>query len=241
MRPRPESHPETNEPRPGVASQPQPIVRQVHLPAGVAGPTEISFDVGCFLLPVPDGIILIDTGMGENAMDIGQALERMGAGWADISDVVITHAHADHVGGLNDVLSKAGNALVWAGEADAGAVSSGILPSGKASSDVQVRPAADGASIRGLRVIHTPGHTRGHISLLHEGEGFLFVGDAVGTMNGAMVRPPAPFTADPVEAEESLRNLARVQAHRMLFSHGAEIPDPNARLRELLEQPVPKP
>ncbi|MBT2586428.1 hypothetical protein [Arthrobacter sp. ISL-95] len=38
----------------------------------------------------------------------------------------------------------------------------------------------------------------------------LFVGDAVGIMNGAMVRPPAPFTADPVEAEASLRKLAQV-------------------------------
>ncbi|MBT2586427.1 MBL fold metallo-hydrolase [Arthrobacter sp. ISL-95] len=109
---------------------------------------------------------MIDTGMGDNATDIQQTLELLGAGWADVSDVVITHAHVDHVGGLNEVLSSRRNAVVWAGEADAGAVTSGIL-----SSETLVRAAADGASIRGLRVIHTPGHTQGHISLLHEAEG----------------------------------------------------------------------
>ncbi|UKA51714.1 MBL fold metallo-hydrolase [Arthrobacter sp. FW305-123] len=209
------------------------------MPAGVAGPTEISFDVSCFVLPVADGIVVIDTGMGDNGTDIHPALERSGADWADISDVLITHAHADHVGGLNEVLSKARNALVWAGEADAGAVSAGIS-SGPATSEPQVRAAADGASIRGLRVIHTPGHTQGHISLLHEGEGLLFAGDAVGTMNGAMVRPPVPFTADPAEAEVSLRNLARLSPRRMLFSHGAEIPDAASRLRELIERSAPQ-
>ncbi|WP_185751276.1 MBL fold metallo-hydrolase [Arthrobacter sp. 31Y] len=209
------------------------------MPAGVAGPTEISFDVRCFLLPVADGIVVIDTGMGGNATDIHPALERLGAGWADISDVVITHAHADHVGSLNEVLSKAGNAVVWAGEADANAVSSGIS-SGTASSEAQVRAAVDGAYLRGLRVIHTPGHTPGHISLLHEGEGLLFTGDAVGTMNGVMVRPPAPFTADPVEAELSLRKLARLSPHRMLFSHGAEIPDASSQLRKLIERSEPQ-
>ncbi|VXB37117.1 putative metallo-hydrolase YflN [Arthrobacter sp. 9V] len=221
--------------------QPEVIVRQVHMPAGVAGPTEISFDVRCFLLPLPGGIVVIDTGMGDNTIDINEALERMGAGWADISDVVITHQHPDHVGGLNDVLEKAGNALVWAGEADAAAVSSGIRTSGRASFEAKVQSAAEGASVRGLRVIHTPGHTQGHISLLHEDEGLLFVGDAVGSMNGVMVRPPAPFTADPAEAEASLGKLARLTPRRMLFSHGAEIPDANSRLRELLDQPAPQP
>jgi len=225
-------------------SEPEVIVGQVHLPAGVAGPSDISFDVRCFLLPHHNGFVLIDTGMGKNTVDLHHALERMGAGWDDISDVVITHAHPDHIGGLNEVLANAKRAQVWVGEADADTVSGALSPGaastlGPASADVLVRAAEDGAFIGGLRVIHTPGHTPGHLSLLHEGNGLLFVGDSVGTMNGVLVRPPAPFTADPKEAEVSLRKLAEISPQRMLFSHGGEIDHPNSRLSELLEGSTP--
>ncbi|NWL11072.1 hypothetical protein DM791_15770 [Paenarthrobacter nitroguajacolicus] len=91
-----ESVPNLPESPPEAGPLPEVIVQQVQLPAGVAGPTEISFDVRCFVLPVSGGIVLIDTGMGGSAVDINQALERLGAGWGDVSDVVLTHSHADH-------------------------------------------------------------------------------------------------------------------------------------------------
>ncbi len=120
-----ESIPNLPESQPEAGPLPEVIVQQVQLPAGVAGPpTEISFDVRCFVLPVSGGIVLIDTGMGGSAVDINQVLERLGAGWGgDVSDVVLTHSHADHVGGLDDVLSRAGgDALLWAGEAELSAL-----------------------------------------------------------------------------------------------------------------------
>jgi len=83
-------------------------------------------------------------------------------------------------------------------------------------------------------VLQTPGHTKGHISLLHEEERILFVGDAVGTVTGTMARAPSQFTADAAKAEVSLRRLSELQPARMLFSHGPEVPDPVGQLRELL-------
>lgn len=70
------------------------------------------------------------------------------------------------MGGMDDVLSNTDSAVVWAGEADIRA-----LPF-----HADVRPAVDGELIRGLRVIHTPGHTKGHISLLRESDGLVMGG-----------------------------------------------------------------
>ncbi|MGO4146462.1 MBL fold metallo-hydrolase [Paenarthrobacter sp. YAF11_1] len=203
------------------------IVQQVHLPAGMAGPDKLSFDVRCFVLPVAEGIVLIDAGLAGSMVDIERGLDRVGAGWGDVSDVVLTHSHPDHVGGLEDVLSRTTGAAVWAGDGESDAVVPGGL----------MQRASEGQQIRGLRVIRTPGHTEGHISLLLEDKGLMFVGDTVGVMDGTMVRPPAPFTADPAEAERSLWKIAHMAPDRMVFSHGAELPDAVSRLLALLEEP----
>ncbi|WP_211879569.1 MBL fold metallo-hydrolase [Pseudarthrobacter albicanus] len=202
----------------------EPVIQQVHVPAGVAGPVELSFDVRCFLVGLPDGLVLIDAGPAGSAGEIGAALERVGAHWSDVTDVVLTHSHPDHVGGLGEVAARTPGARIWAGAPDCPHI----------ASPVPLQPLSDDDRVRDLRVIPTPGHTKGHISLLHEGEGLLFVGDAVGTLSGSMMRAPAQFTADAAEAERSLRRLSELAPARMLFSHGPEVTDPVAELRRLL-------
>ena len=103
----------------------------------------------------------------------------------------------------------------------------------KFRSAVPLRPLVEGDRVRNLRVVQTPGHTAGHISLLHDG-GMLFVGDSVGTVGGVMRRAPEQFTADSAAAEESLLKLSLLEPDRMLFSHGPEIADPVGELRRLL-------
>lgn len=209
-----------------VRSFVEPVVQQIHLPAGIAGPDELTLDVRCFLVGVSTGLVLIDAGLKGSAAEIELALQRVGAQWSDITDVVLTHSHPDHVGGLDEVTSRTPGADVWAGAPEAQAISSAV----------PLRPLSEGDNVRGLRVIETPGHTKGHICLLHEDEGVLFVGDTVGAMAGVVARPPAPFTADAAQAELSLRKLSELAPRRMLFSHGAEVPDAVAQLRELVSR-----
>jgi glyoxylase-like metal-dependent hydrolase (beta-lactamase superfamily II) len=203
----------------------EPVIQQVHVPAGIAGPVELSFDVRCFLVGLSNGLILIDTGPMGSAGDIGAALERMGAHWSDVTDVVLTHSHPDHVGGLGEVASRTRGAQIWAGAPDCPQIPSAV----------PLQPLSDGDRVQDLRILHTPGHTRGHISVFQEAEGVLFVGDAVGTVSGVMTRPPVPFTADAVEAELSLRKLSKLAPGRMIFSHGPEVADPVTELRRLLD------
>ncbi len=70
----------------------------VRLPAGVAGPDPLSFDVRCFLVAHPTGVVLIDTCLEGSDDLIAGGLERIGAVWSDVTDIVLTHAHVDHIG-----------------------------------------------------------------------------------------------------------------------------------------------
>ena len=119
-------------------------------------------------------------------------------------DVVITHAHPDHVGALDHVRVAAPQARFHANPAERLA---GTLP------------LWDGDTVNSLRAIATPGHTEGP-SLIDESQAALLVGDCLGVVDGQLVRAPAQFTADGEQAEASLHRLLSMRGSRMLFAHG---------------------
>jgi glyoxylase-like metal-dependent hydrolase (beta-lactamase superfamily II) len=198
----------------------------VHLPAGVAGPEPLDFDVRCFLITHANGVALVDVGMAGSREAIRAGLAQAGAAWDDITDVVLTHGHPDHVGGLADVVANASRANIWVGDGDRPAI----------AFDREMRSLVEGGTIQGLRALHTPGHTPGHFCLVLEGESILFAGDIAGSTAGSLSRGPASFTADPGQAEQSLQRIAALEFDRVLFGHGAEVPDPVGALRDLLRR-----
>ena len=189
------------------------------IPAGILGPDPMTVNVRAYLVPHETGLTLVDTGLdpGGDALDL--ALADAGASWTDVSDVVITHAHPDHVGALDHVRVAAPKARVHANPAERIA---GTLP------------LSDGDTVNSLRAIATPGHTEGHLSLIDESQAALLVGDCLGVVDGQLVRAPAQFTADREQAEESLHRLLSLGGSRMLFAHGEELSEPWADLEVLL-------
>ena len=196
-----------------------PVVADVNLPAGMAGPDPLSFDVRCYLHVRAHGITLIDTGLQPDAAPLSAALADVGAAWTDVADVLLTHGHPDHVGALATIVALAPSAAIWGG-AD--------------SFPVPVRAATEGTVVGGLRVLATPGHTPGHLCLLDEDAGILFTGDAIGSQNGAFTLGPAPFVTDQPQALQTLSRLAELEAERMLFGHGDEVAYPTAALHRFL-------
>ena len=79
----------------------------------------------------------------------------------------------------------------------------------------------------GFTVIHTPGHTPGHISLLHRDKRVLIVGDALNNRGGKLQLPPPLFTPDMKNAERSVWKLAKKYGDEIdvvVFGHGDPIP-----------------
>lgn len=205
-----------------------PVVTQVHVPPGMLGPDRISFEVRCFVVADTTGVVLVDTCAPGSGAAIGAALSQAGASWSDVSDIVLTHRHFDHSGGLVESAGLAPEANVWAGAQDALDI---VLEGGR-----EVKAVAEGDRVRNLRVLSTPGHTAGHISLLDDAASLLFIGDLIGSVDGVLDFGPPAFTADPDLSRQSLRRMVDLAPHRILFGHGAEIADPGARIRDLLDR-----
>jgi len=187
------------------------IPMELLIPAGAMGPDAVELDVRAYLVPHESGLVLVDTGMDSTGADLDVALAEAGASWSDVSHVVITHGHADHVGALSHVREAAPGARLFANPAENVAAAAPLL---------------EGALIGTLRALATPGHTEGHMSLIDEDRGVLLVGDLLGTVGGQLARGPERFTADPERAERSLHRFDALRGMRMVFGHGPELATP---------------
>ena len=200
-----------------------------------------------------EGLVLIDTGIAADARRIGQAIRDLGRRPEELRGIVVTHLHGDHIGGLATVKERTG-AEVWMHPADAELVRTGVTMRALEPGPGHLRafivrqlgrrpleprePIAvehevdDGETLpfAGLRAIHTPGHTVGHLALLLPRDGgVLFVGDAA-TNFGRLSW--GPIYEDVAEGERSLRKLAALDFEAAAFSHGRPIrKDAAARFR----------
>jgi glyoxylase-like metal-dependent hydrolase (beta-lactamase superfamily II) len=86
-------------------------------------------------------------------------------------------------------------------------------------------PLADGDLLDiagGLRVLHTPGHSPGHVSLLHEPTSVLITGDAMFNVLG-LRRSPGFLCSDVRMTERTAHVLGEVEYEIAAFTHGPEI------------------
>jgi glyoxylase-like metal-dependent hydrolase (beta-lactamase superfamily II) len=198
--------------------------------------TEIAAGVRClattrrdnaFLLDGDDGYTLVDVGWASAPDRIEAALAQRRRRLSDIRRIVLTHAHPDHVKGAAELVARTG-AHLFVHEADAGWLASGRVPpagrSGAAgrlldripllhwtpvTADVLLRDGDSVAGAGGLRVIHTPGHTPGHIVLHYEPGNTLLAGDALFDRGADLSLGPAALAADPAQRPSSLARLPR--------------------------------
>jgi len=118
----------------------------------------------------PDGggpAVLIDPG-GET----DRVLESASRLDADIQAILITHGHIDHIGGLNDAIAATG-APVWLHPDDIWLFEKGMFGSPAVGVPTDAHMLSDGDLVEAagmrFRVLHTPGHSPGHVCFWVEG------------------------------------------------------------------------
>jgi glyoxylase-like metal-dependent hydrolase (beta-lactamase superfamily II) len=217
--------------------------------------------VNAFMLAEQDGLTLIDSGLKGNYKAIVKAVRGIGRKPEEVRNVLITHQHADHVGALKAIVDQS-CATAWVHPIDApivagekprphpnpGSIAGRVLgplierlpmnnpppvKPGREVNDGDVVPVGGG-----VKVLHTPGHTMGHVSYLVEGHGgVLFAGDAAGHLFGRVGKPALIFTEDMAAAKESMARLAALEFETACFGHGTVLKGKaNAEFRRYVER-----
>jgi glyoxylase-like metal-dependent hydrolase (beta-lactamase superfamily II) len=226
---------------------PEPAVVPINLASG--GPR------GLFAYLVRAGRpIIVDAGTPGNAPRILEALSAEGIDPHDVALILITHGHTDHTGSAAD-LKEATGAPVAIQALDAPALEAGDsmpvvgrtpaaqrlveqMAAGRAERLLAMKPLTpdivvdEERSLADLgiaaRLIHTPGHTPGGLTLLLD-SGEAIVGDLIAT--GPEGRADLPYFADDVPAlEDSIRRV--IEAAPTIVYAGHEGPFTLEQLRE---------
>lgn len=211
----------------GVEAGPAAVAK---LLARAGLPTDhVTLAVDALLVVEPGHVILLDTGLGPGAHGVLQAsLAKAGYKPADVTDVLVTHTHGDHIGGL--VTAAGGPAFPTAAirmsatewdwfrtKAGGGGVIKAVGPQVKTfEAGVPILPGISPIAISG----HTPGHVGYEIS--SGGQKLLDIGDTAHSSLLSLAKPDWSngFDEDGTQGKVSRRDTLTMLAgsHELVFA-----------------------
>jgi len=166
-------------------------------------------------------ITLVDTGVAGCEKSIFDYIRSNGRDPDEISLIVLTHSHPDHIGAAKSIQDATGCSVmahpaerVWIEDVDQQnrerpVPGFSLLVGGSVKLDHEIEDGMvidpDGSETYEIQVIHTPGHSAGSVSLLVQGDRALFCGDAVPVYGDLPVYD---------DARQSARSIARLRAIR---------------------------
>jgi glyoxylase-like metal-dependent hydrolase (beta-lactamase superfamily II) len=171
------------------------VVAKVLTSAG-APSDKIRLDIDALLIRMPGHLVLVDAGYGPAGHGVvRRSLTLAGLSPTDITDILLTHAHPDHAGGLVDAQGRSAfpKALVrmsakeWIfmqNQADTRAIAEAVK--------AQVKPFDPGSPVLpGITPVALPGHTLGHVGyeIASQGHEMIDIGDVAHSAIVSLAKP----------------------------------------------------
>lgn len=206
--------------------------------------------------------ILVDSGMIGTLPVIKKAMEDEGVPFKRLDKIIVTHQDIDHISGIKDILDESPEVKVLAHEEDKPHIQGekklvrlnsnfmeriNVLPeeeqkkvlyifeNSHAQVDMTLTDGEELADCGGIVIIHTPGHTPGHICLYHKPTKTLIVGDAMNIFEGQLIGPNEQLLTkeESKKALNSLKKFEEYDVENIITYHGGLFNnDPNQRIKE---------
>lgn len=195
-----------------------------------------------YLMEGSSDLTLIDSGSSREAPRLLREIADNGFSVNDIGRIVLTHAHADHVGGAA-VFRETHRPKVYAHPKDIPVLAGekrlpmyegfkGFFLNLAADRRMPwsaldcVQPVQPGTPIRSIpqwQILHTPGHTAGSISLFHPVRQILICGDVLFSRDGVLHLPDESYRRDEGPLQKSVQELSKLDCDIICCGHGPVI------------------
>lgn len=195
--------------------------------------------VNSYLIEGSSDLTLVDSGHSRGAEKLIKELKENGYQPRDIGRVVLTHAHADHVGGVAALLERHPFKIyahpkeirVLQGQEAAKSfkglkgflmecIHEQILPWPPMEAVFPLEPQKPLRGLAHWQILHTPGHTPGGLSLFNPGKQVLICGDVIRNKKGRLSLPEACYNSNGTSLRRTIEELAKLDTDILCPGHG---------------------
>jgi len=186
----------------------------------------------CYLVYNSREILIFDPGSPyeDEQQALAACIDEMIAEGRTVREIILTHLHPDHVGGVNALKTHLGGDVPVAAHAQ----------TAEGLTDVHVDRfindndviTLDGEPRIRLRALHTPGHALGHLCFHDDDRGVLMTGDNIVGLGSVLIDPPQGNMRDYLDSLERMRSLPNLTV--LFGGHGPAIATPYQKIDEYI-------
>ena len=186
----------------------------------------------CYLIYTSEELVVIDPGSPyeDEQEELANNVSALVAEGRRVKEIVLTHLHPDHVGGVRALRQQPGNVNVAAHRLTAEPLT-GTVQVDRLIEDYDVIELKGSPEIR-LQAMHTPGHARGHLCFYEARTGTLISGDNIVGLGSVLIEPGEGNMRDYLQSLERLRQLPNLSV--IFGGHGPAMGNPYQKIDEYI-------
>ncbi len=186
----------------------------------------------CYLVG-NDEIVIIDPASPyeDEQAELAKCVDELIAEGRVIREIILTHLHPDHIGGVNNLVAHLDGRVPVAAHRLTAEALKGTIKVDRFIEDGDRIELAGEPSIT-LEAMHTPGHARGHLCFYNQGTGALITGDNIVGLGSVLIDPPEGKMRDYLNSLQRIKELPNLTV--LFGAHGPAVGNPREKIAEYI-------